>query len=1034
MKNPAVHIIKRAASLAAIAILFAFSAFGQSNTGSITGLVTDQNGAVVPNATVTVTNQGTNEKRTVQADGQGRYDVPSLSTGIYTIEASGSGFAAASIKDLRLAVGERARADISLSAGGVAATVDVVAQTRTDTETSTVGDTILGERVQNSPVNGRDFTGLLATVPGSIQSTNQFQTSINGIPSTFGGASVLVDGIDAGRIDLNGTSNVLGRIESRVNRVSMDSVQEVQVLEQNYSAQYGDALSAVINPITKSGTNDLHGSVFDYFRNEKLDANDFFNNAAGFPRSHFRLNQFGGNVSGPIIKDKLFFFANYEGVRQTRGQLFTALTPTPAFRAGIASALIPAVATLPLPTSSFTFPGSATPSADVGLYSIQKDGKLREDTGSVKIDWQQSANSSFSARYNINDSKTTTPYGVGSDQTADGTLRVQLFKLSHNYAFSGNMVNEAAFGINNNETRPSAGPSPFPIFSFLFADSAIAGIGPAQFDQYRIGTVYQFLDTLSIVHGDHSIKAGVDVRLNRRAAESKTQTTLQFASLSDFRNNGPFIISTGGNPMLHFANENFSFFVQDDWKIHPRVSLNLGLRYDVSTVSRERDGYLQNFDLTTLTVTPRGEKVHDMDTNNFGPRFGFAIDVFGNRKTVVRGGYGIFYNRELPASWGSPQANSFPSRSIGIGDLFGLGYCPVAPSSFGYPVDLSIFDGCGTAAKFAIERDLKTAMAQQYSLNVQQDLGFGILQVGYVGNHVTHLLTDGVVSPRNLNRADIDFFGFNLRRLPQFGDIFLVGSYPSSNYNALQATFRRNLSKGLQFNFNYTWSHTIDDVVGFFKDYQDEFNTRGERASSDQDVRHNFTFDASYNLPISSAWKSAPKWFADGWQIATISQFRTALPVNVTKQGGVFGGFSFRPDLVPGVDPYAPNSARCPGFSVPECQYNVDAFSDPGVNVPGNTPRNYLRGRPFAQVDLSVAKNTRFSESKSLQLRIDMFNIFNLVNFADPSGGVGVGATPNTLTPTAFFGRSVSTVGNQLGGLLGFGGPRQIQLSARFNF
>ncbi|MEQ1763510.1 MAG: carboxypeptidase regulatory-like domain-containing protein, partial [Pyrinomonadaceae bacterium] len=388
MNIQAIKSITRAVSLLAVAFIFSAAAFAQSNTGSITGVVTDPNGAVVPNATVTVTNQGTNEKRTVQADGEGRYEFLSLPTGSYTVEASSSGFQATSLKDLRLAVGEKARADVGLSASGVSAVVEVIDQTRTDTETATVGDTITGDRVQNNPVNGRDFTQLLATVPGSVQTTNQFQTSINGIPSTFGGASVLVDGIDAGRIDLNGTSNVLGRIESRVNRISMDSIQEVQVLEQNYSAQYGEALSAVINPITKSGTNSFHGSVFDYFRNEKLDANDFFNNALGFPRSEFTLNQFGGNVSGPIAKDKLFFFANYEGVRQTRGQLFTSLTPTQAFRSSIASALVPVVATLPLPTAPFTFPGDPGPSADVGFYSVQKNGKLREDTGSVKIDWQ----------------------------------------------------------------------------------------------------------------------------------------------------------------------------------------------------------------------------------------------------------------------------------------------------------------------------------------------------------------------------------------------------------------------------------------------------------------------------------------------------------------------------------------------------------------------------------------------------------------------------------------------------------------------
>jgi len=1035
MNIQALKKITRAVSLLMIAFIFSLAVFAQSNTGSITGVVADQNGAVVPNASVTVTNQGTNEKRSTQTDGEGRYDVPSLSTGIYTVEVSASGFQTTPVKDLRLAVGEKARADVGLALAGADVVVQVIDQTRTDTETSTVGDTISIERIQNNPVNGRDFTGLLATVPGSVQSTNQFQTSINGIPSTFGGASVLVDGIDAGRVDLNGTSNVQGRIESRVNRVSMDSIQEVQVVESNYSAQYGGALSSVINPITKSGTNTLHGSVFDYFRNEHLDANDFFNNFQGFPRSHFRLNQFGGNVSGPIKEDKMFFFANYEGVRQTRGQLFTSLTPTATFRETIAPALASAVATLPLPTSPYTYLGET----DVlGFYSVQKDGKLREDTGSVKFDWNQSDKSRFSARYNINDSNTETPYGVGTDQTADGSLLVQLFKLSHNYAFSANMVNEAAFGINHNKTHPSAGESTFPIMSFLLLDSAISNIGPAQWDQRRTGAVYQFLDTLGFVFGKHSLKTGVDIRINRRAAEMGTQTTYQFASLHDFQINSPFSVQTGGNPELNYANENFGFFIQDDWKAHPRLTLNLGLRYDVSTVSREKDGYLQNFDLDTLTVTPVGEKIHDMDTNNFGPRVGFAFDVFGNQKTVLRGGYGIFYNRELPASFGSPQINSFPTRGINVLDLFGLGYCPAnPPPSLAYPVNPAIFDDCGTSAKMSIEKDIQTAMAQQWSLNVQQDLNFGVLQVGYVGNHVTHLLTDGVVSPRNLNRADIDAFGIGIlfRRLPQFGDIFLVGSYPQSNYHALQATFKRNLSKGLHFNFNYTWAHTIDDVVGFFKDYQDEFDTKGERASSDQDIRHNFVFDASYNLPFRSMWNSAPKWVADGWQLSTISQFRTALPVNVTRKGGTFGGFSFRPKHVPGEDPNAPHSGTCSGgYSVPDCQYNDLAFTDPGTTLPGNTPRNFLRGRPFAQVDLSVSKNTRLSENITLQLRMDVFNLFNLVNFADPSAGLVPGDTPNTLRPTALFGRSISTVGNQLGGLLGFGGPRQIQLSARFNF
>jgi hypothetical protein len=1022
-----VNKFMRAVSLLSIAIIFAITAFGQSNTGSITGVVTDPNGAVVPNATVTVTNQGTNEKRTVQSDAEGRYEVPSLSTGVYTVEASGTGFAATSVKDLRLAVGERARADIALSTGGVSATVEVIDQTRTDTETSSLRDTVDTPRIVDNPVNGRDFTQLLATVPGSVQTTNQFQTSINGIPSTFGGTSVLVDGIDAGRVDLNGTSNVLGRVESRVNRVSMDSIQEIQVLEQNYSAQYGQAIGAVINPITKSGGNDVRGSLFEFFRNEALDSDDYF---AG--KQKFRLNQFGGNISGPIKRDKVFFFTNYEGVRQTRGINFTTLVPTASFRATFAPSIAPVLATLPLPTAPFIPDGSATPDPNRGIYSANRDAKLREDTGSVKIDWLQNDRSQFSFRYNINDSNTDVPYGVASDQIAPAKLRVQLFKASHNYSFSGNSVNEFAFGINHNFTNVGAGPSTLPRFDLSFVDQALATPGPAQFDQIRTGIVYHFLDTFSFVRGNHSLKAGIDFRLNRRTAESRVQESLIFFSLNDFRDNKPFIISRGGHPELEFANENFSFFFQDDWKAHPRLSLNLGLRYDISTVSREKEGRLQNFDLETLTFTPLGQKLHDVDTDNFGPRLGFAFDVFGNQKTVLRGGYGIFYNRELPASYGSPHANTFPTESVDVFTwLFGtffFGTCNGGPT-FAYPVDPRVYD-CAVPAAFHIEKDLQTAMAQHWSLNIQQDIGVGTLQVGYVGNHVSHLLTDGVVSPRNINRAN----SAGVRPLSSnFGNIYVVGGYPESNYHAMQVNFRRNLSKGLRFNANYTWSHAIDNVAGFFKDYQDNNNIANDRASSDQDVRHNFSLDAGYDLAFRDWFGDGPSWLIDGWNVNAIVQARSGLPVNVTVSGGVFGGFSFRPNIVPGEDPNEPHSAACPTRSLPTCQFNRAAFVSAGADNFGNAGRNILRGPSFAQADVALGKLTRFTETKSLQLRVEIFNITNRVNFADPSGGLDC-ADPNTFNPCAFFGQSTATVGNQLGGLLGFGGPRQIQLSARFNF
>src|SRR5260370_19354975 len=481
------------------------------------------------------------------------------------------------------------------------------------------------------------------------------------------------------------------------------------------------------------------------------------------------------------------------------------------------------------------------------------------------------------------DSNKTTTYGVGTDQRADGKLRVQLFKASHTFTISNKTINEFAFGITRHVSDVGAGPSTLPRFELSCVDQAFAVPGPARFKQFRTGTVYHFLDTLGSVRGNHSFKAGGDIRLNRRSASSANQETLIFFALNDFRDNVPFIVSRGGNPLLDYANENVSLFLQDDWKAHPRLSLNLGLRYDVSAVRREKEGRLQNFDLNTLKFTPRGQKLHDVDKNNFGPRFVFAFDVFAPQKTVLRAGYGIFYDRDLPASFGSPQANTFPAESV---DLFtALFICGIFPQ---YPVDHAAYK-CAVPNDYSIERHLQTAMAQHWSLDVQQDLGFGTLQVGYVGNHVTHLLTNGVVTPRNINRRNPVTQARPLSA--NFGDIFLVGGYPQSNYNALQVTFKRNLAKGLRFNANYTWSHAIDDVVGFFRVYQDENNARAERASTDQDDSHNFTFDAGYDLPLPDWFDCGPPLLGSPLPLTRLTEIRNGPSAQVARLGGVFCRF-----------------------------------------------------------------------------------------------------------------------------------------------
>lgn len=984
----------------------------QSNSGSLIGVVRDSSGAVVPGATVTIVNLATNDTLVAVSDGEGRYEMPVVPVGRYRVEIALAGFKTQTVDALAIGAGQRARVDATLEVGGIGEEVRIEAEALLKTADATFGDSIGAARIENLPVNGRDFTLLLATVPGSVQSSNFFQTSLNGVPTWFG-QSVLVDGIDAGRGDLNGLSNALGRIDARVNRISMDSIAEIQVLEQTYSAQYGQSMGTIVNPITKSGGNAVHGGLFEYFRDDALDATDFFANARGLGKQELRLNQFGGNLSGPVVRDRMFFFTNYEGVRQRRGTVLQGLVPTAAFRQQFSTGMAPVVAALPLPNQSF-----ATNDPRVGLFSRLGLRELREDTGSLKLDWNASAAQRLSARYNINDSNTTTPYGIGERQIADGPLRVQLFKFNHMWVASSAMVNDFAVGLNRNYTYPEGGDRSLPRFDFTFVDAALASPGPALFAQERTTTNVQLLDTLTVIRGAHSIKAGFDIRINRRSARPDPVDTYIFFSLNDFAANAPFIVQRSGHPQLDYENENYSLFLQDDWRVNARLSLNLGVRYDVSSVSREAQGRLQNYDFASNTYTAPGEKIHDPDLNNIAPRLGLAWDLAGNQKTIVRAGYGIFYNQELPASFGSPQNNTFPTLTVNVFDAF-FGGLPLS-----YPVDPRVFALAPPSARSnnQIDPKLRTPYSHQWSVNLQRDLGGGTMgEVSYIGNAVRKMTAGSSISARNLNRLN-PFFG--VRPNPNVGEVYDIAGYPASDYNALQVSFRKRFAGRLGFNAHYTLGHLTDDAVGFLKDYQDPDDVAAELADGDVDIRHNFTFDFTWALPAAPA---LPAWIGAGWQVSSITQLRSGLPVTATVTGGFFGG-SLRPDAVPGVDPKPDN------YSVPDHQFDPAAFVAPAFGKYGNVGRNTLRAPGFAQVDLSLIKNTRIANTHTIQVRFEVFNAFNRANFAAPFSGLNRDPITNSLSPSLAFGQSFSTVGDELGGLLGAGGPRQMQIAVRYTF
>jgi len=996
-------------SLAAVVIFAGSSARAQLDTGTIQGTVRDSTGAVIVNAQVTSTNMGTQSTATSRTNSQGEYVFPGLAVGSYSILAEQSGFASETVSNLKLHASELHRADFVLKVGQANAEVTVQAnQLAVNTLSADLGTTIESNRVANLPLNGRDFTDLLALVPGSVTSAGFGQTSLGGVETSFAGVNILLDGTDATRIDTNATSMQLGREQARITRASVDSIAEFHVLQGNFSAEYGRSLGDVVNVITKSGTNSFHGEAFEFIRNDALDARNFF--AVPHQKTPLRLNQFGGNLGGPIAKNKLFFFANYEGVRQTvtNSQQFHVLNATE--RAKFVPALAPVVAAIPV--------GNAGPFNSIfDLFNASLVDHLDENTGSAKLDWTPSDKNHFYVRYNINDSNTLTTYGPAVGQTAPTPARSQFVKLSYTRVFSPTLINEAGFAINSNDIESFGGGGNFPVLtiSCFFCDFGVAP-GPATFAVISPQTSYEYLDTATKVLGRQTLKFGADVRQNRTDRELGLQQFLSYGSVSDFENNNGFALSTLGFPLVRFRNVNYGFFAQDDIRLSQTFTLNAGLRYEYNTVIHERDHRVTNFDIATQTVQPLGKALYEPDRNDFAPRVGFSWDPYGHGKTVVRGGFGVFYNPQLTGAVTSLTDNTFHNFSVNVFQLlFGTVTC-TPPLSLTFPVPLQL-PNCVPSPSNAdqIQTKLRDSYSLHYSFGVQQELAPNIvLDVSYAANR-------GLKLPAGAAFAGLEFNTQNpftgVRALNQnFGDERLLGDFLNSKYNSMQVALRGHTTRWT-YDVNYTWSHEFDDAVSVFGAFVNPTDPSRDYSEGDIDVRNNFTADALYTAPT---FRHLPRVLGEGWQISSIVQSRSGLPVNVTT--GQLNDFSTpqRPLQVVGVSP------RPADYKKPDNQINRAAYIVQTL-IPGNpdsefgtASRNSARGPDYAQADVSFFKNTHITERFNTQLRADVFNIFNHPNFSNPDGNLS----------DANFGQSTTTIGN----LVGNGTSRQIQFAFKLTF
>lgn len=984
-------------SLAVIFFLLAAACLAQLDNASLLGTVVDASGAVVPGATVTIQNQGTAATVTLITDGNGNFVAPVLPIGMYRVTVSLKGFKTYLRDSIQLRQADRTKLEIALEAGDISEKITVTGEVGlVETASTTLGGVIGQQQVNELPLNGRSLASLIGLAPGVQMLGTTQQRSMNGVSQTRlfeSGSRLLVDGGDSGQVDSDIIDSAYASA-ARVTRASVDSIAEIRVQESAFSAEYGQAMGGVVNFITKSGTNQFHGTVFEYFRNEKLDARNYFN-APPALKPPFRLNQFGGTIGGPIIRDKLFFFANYEGVRQRLGLFQNVFVPTQAFRDTLPAAVRVEANFLPLPN------GAVSPTEPrLARFTRGISNELTEDTGSGKVDYLLSANDRITARYNRNVSFTKSWFGVGDNQFRAVPSTLQLAKLTYTRTLTPSLLNEAGFALNRAEWYAGAGGTPelraTPIVGTF---AGMAAIGPTLFDLPVANTSFNFLDTLSWIKGRHAVKAGVQIIRNRDNKAISFQQIVAFQTLDQFAANKPFALQTIGQPRMGMRNTYNHFFVQDDIQATKKLTINAGVRYQFDTAPTESHGRIANFNPATGDIDPVGTPIFDSPKLNFAPRIGLAYTPFKSKQTVIRAGYGIFHSALVAAA-----AQSVPGNIPGISQASLVILPPVA---FPFP-PLSLVPILPLSA---FPKDWKTSYTEHWNFNVQQGIGqSAVLQVSYLGNRGVHLSPN-----QELNRIINPATG--ARKYPKFATISNFFNGANSSYNALQTSFRKRLSHGLTFNVNYTWSHALDQ--GGVSNgpattlVQDDANLNNERGSADYDVRHYLQFDYTYQLPAAP---KIPKVIGGGWQVNGLTVMRAGLPFNVVcgcDPLGI-GASTGRPDLVAGVSPRPDN------IDFPNNQLNLAAFKAP-VGRFGTLGRNVFTGPSAYNWDFSLFKNFKIRETQGVQFRAEMFNIFNTPQFSNP------GSTTNA---PATFGKSFTTIP----AVGGFGSNRQIQFALRYAF
>ena len=1021
-------------------------------TATILGTVRDASGAVVPNASVQALHAETSQTRTATSDTSGNFVLSSLPLGSYSVRVTVGGFKQAVASAITLQVDQQARVDFQLEVGETSTSVEVSASSALlVTDTSAVGQVVDNKKIVDLPLNGRNFTQLAALTPGAIMAGNGALTASPRIQVSGGQNSkteFLLDGISNQEQGLDGIQFL----------PSVDAIQEFKVQSNSFAAEYGRG-TAIVNATIKAGTNEYHGTLFEFFRNDKLDARDFF----AKERGKLKRNQFGGAIGGPILANRLFFFANYEGNRVRRGVTSNPLVPTAAMRVGDFSAISTVIRD---PITKEPFPGNriplnqrsgptsylyqfiSPPNNTTGTYQWMAARAQWSDQGNGRVDYQITPNDLLFVRYSRNVGSDINPGSLPTSGQLSLDSRAHNAAASYSRIVNANVLNEARVGythlytygepqgLGTNHTalagikgyeQTSLEYPGFPQVSLSNYGNLITTLS------YRPATapfeMRQFVDTLSWTRGGHTLKFGYDYRryhYSEYNAGTATRGIFSYSGTYTGHAAADFFLGYPVSGQRSFPENYFGlvdtqnhFFVQDDWKVNQRLTMNIGLRYELNSIPTADYAQAAIFDTARkkfiLSTLPNGEfnlqtqqvaslvypymkdriisaqeaglpnNLQYPNHKQFAPRFGFAYRPFHGNSTVIRGGFGVFFVLQ--------RANGVASYQI-ANPPFHMGETKTNTSSTPTFNTANLFDAplaLGTVAIYAQPTSLLAPYALQWNLAIQRQISSSlVLEAAYVANKSNRLewsepLNYAVPGPGNVQSR---------RPFPEYAQGTYYGNGGNSNYHALQMKLEQRLSSGLSFLSSYVWSKLIDNgnISGTGSPVQNPANLSLERGLGVYDHTHRWVNSVNYELPFGqgkrfgSSTGSFAKFLISGWQLGGIVQFQSGFPftpvMGTPDPLNVASQYGRRPDRIA--------SGEIDNWTV-ERYFDTSAFKTPGQYMFGNSGRNILRGPGIANWDTVLLKNSRITERITTQFRWEMFNTFNTPQFNNPNTNVDAG-------------------------------------------